>query len=139
MDTQQKGHIEKAINRTLDQYFEAARRCDAREFMSFFVESDEMTVIEDQEIRSSRKVFEAWINEFFRGVTQLDVTAEESRVFPHSPDVAVATGVFRFSAERTSGDTVSGRNAFTFVFVKQGERWQISNVHESSLPVQTRA
>jgi hypothetical protein len=56
---------------------------------------------------------------------------------PFSPDVAVATGVFRYSAQTTSGDTVGGRNAYTFVFVKKGERWLVHNVHESSLPVET--
>jgi len=139
MDTQQKGHIEKAIIQTLDEYFEATRRCDARGFMSFFVDTDEMTVIENEEIRPSRKVFEEWINGFFKGVVKLDVTAEERRVFPLSLDVAVATGVFRYSAQTTSGDAVGGRNAFTFVFVKKGERWQINNVHESSLPIETKA
>jgi uncharacterized protein (TIGR02246 family) len=139
MDTQQKGHIEKAIVQTLDEYFEAARRCDAGAFMSFFVDTDEMTVIENEEIRPSRKVFEEWVDGFFKDVVKLDVTAEERRVFPLSLDVAVATGVFRYSAQTTSGDTVGGRNAFTFVFVKKGERWQINNVHESSLPVETDA
>jgi uncharacterized protein (TIGR02246 family) len=139
MDTRQKGHIEKAIVQTLDEYFEAARRCDARGFMSFFVDTDEMTVIENEVIRPSRKVFEEWIDGFFKGVVKLDVTAEERRVFPLSLDVAVATGIFRYSAQTTSGDTVGGRNAFTFVFVKKGERWQINNVHESSLPVETEA
>ena len=139
MDTQQKGHIENAIVQTLDEYFEAARQCDARGFMSFFVDTDEMTVIENEEIRPSRKVFEEWIDGFFKSVVKLDVTAEERRVFPLSLDVAVATGVFRYSAQTTSGDTVGGRMAFTFVFVKKGERWQINNVHESSLPVETEA
>jgi uncharacterized protein (TIGR02246 family) len=139
MDAQQKEHIEKAIIQTLDEYFEAASQCDARRFMSFFVETDDMTVIENEEIRPSRKVFEEWANEFFKGVTKLDATAEERRVFPLSLDVAVATGILRYSAQTTSGDTVGGRNAFTFVFVKKGERWQIHHVHESSLPIKTEA
>jgi uncharacterized protein (TIGR02246 family) len=137
MDTQQKRQIEKAVVQTLDGYFEAARRCDPDGFMSFF--ADELTVIEDQEIRPSRKIFEEWIHEFFKGVVKLDVTPEERRVVPLSLDVAVATGVFGYSAQTMSGDTVGGRNAYTFVFVKTGERWQIHNVHESSLPVGTVA
>ena len=137
MDAQQKGQIEQAVGQTLDGYFEAARRCDPDGFMSFF--ADELTVIEDEEIRPSRKVFEEWIHEFFKGVVILDVTPEERRVVPLSHDVAVATGVFGYSAQTTTGDTVGGRNAYTFVFVKTGERWQIHNVHESSLPVGTAA
>jgi ketosteroid isomerase-like protein len=139
MDAKQEEHIEKAIVQTLEGYYEAARQCDARKFMSFFVDTDEMTVIENDEIRPSRKVFEEWIHEFFKGVVKLDVTGEDRRVFPLSFDVAVATGVFRYSAQTTSGELIGGRNAFTFVFVKKGERWQIKNVHESSLPVETTA
>ena len=134
---QEKRQIEKAIVQTLDGYFEAARRCDAGGFMSFF--AGELTVIEDAEIRPSRKVFEDWIYEFFKGVVKLDVAPEERRVVPLSLDVAVATGVFGYSAQTTTGDTVGGRNAYTFVFVKEGERWLIHNVHESSLPVETEA
>lgn len=139
MDAQQKGHIEKAIMQTLDEYFAAASQCDARRFMSFFVETDDMTVIEDAEIRPSRQVFGDWVTEFFKGVAKLDASAEERRVFPLSPDAAVATGIFRYSAQTTSGDTVGGRNAFTFVFVKRGDRWQIKHVHESSLPMETES
>jgi uncharacterized protein (TIGR02246 family) len=137
MDDQQKGQIEKAVVQTLDGYFAAARRCDPDGFMTFF--ADELTVIEDAEIRPSRKVFEEWIYEFFKGVVKLDVTPEEGRVVPLSPQVAVATGVFGYSAQTTTGDTVGGRNAYTFVFVRKGERWLIHNVHESSLPVETEA
>jgi uncharacterized protein (TIGR02246 family) len=131
--------MEKAIIQTLDEYFEAASQRDGRRFMSFFAEADDMTVIEDAEIRPSRKVFEEWAHEFFKGVAELDATAEERRVFPLSLDVAVATGILRYSARTTSGDIVGGRNAFTFVFVKKGERWLIHHVHESSLPVETEA
>ena len=139
MDAKHAEHVEKAIMQTLDGYFAAARQCDARSFMSYFVDTEEMTVIENEEIRPSRKIFEEWVSGFFKGVVKLDVTAEERRVFPLSPDVAVATGVFRYSAQTTSGESVGGRNAFTFVFVRKGEHWRINNVHESSLLVETEA
>lgn len=94
-----------------------------------------MTVIENDEIRPSRKIFEEWINEYYKDVVKLDAVAEERRVLPLSPEVGVATGIFHYTAQLTSGEVVGGRNAFTFVFVKQGERWLINYAHESLLPV----
>ena len=139
MDAKQKERIQKAIVQTHDGFYEAARQCDVRSFMSYFIDSDEMTVTENEEIRPSRKVFEEWVTGFYKDVVKLDVTVEERRVFPLSLDVAVATGVFRYSAQATSGEVVGGRVAFTFVFVKKGERWLISNVHESSIPAEAEA
>lgn len=137
MDAKQKAQVEKEVMQALDEYFAAARQCDAGKFMARFVDSEDMCVIENDEIRPSRKIFAEWIDAFFEGVVELDAVAEESRVFPLSSDVAVASGVFRYSARTTSDEVVDGRNAFTFVFVKQGGRWLINNVHESSLPVET--
>jgi hypothetical protein len=108
MDAQQKGYVENAVLQTLDECFQAACRCDASGFMPFLVDTDEMTVIENGELRSSRWVSEEWIKEFFAGLVKLEASAEERRVFPLSPDVAVATGVRRCSAQTISADTVAG-------------------------------
>ena len=58
MDAEQIERLEKAIVQTHDGFFEAARQCDARRFMPYFVDTNEMTVTENEEIRPSRKVFE---------------------------------------------------------------------------------
>ena len=47
-------------------------------------------------------------------------------------------GLFALAMPRGAGKTTSGEplgvhNAFTFVLVKQGERWRVKHVHESSL------
>lgn len=136
MDVEQEKHIKTEVIQAFDGYFEACRQLDPCRCMSYFVDTNDITVIEDSEIRPSRQVLEEWLYEFLKGVVKLDATLEERRVFPLSLEVAVATGIFQYSAQTTSGDAVGGRNAFTFVFVKSGERWQIKHAHESSLPVE---
>jgi uncharacterized protein (TIGR02246 family) len=133
LDTKQKANIEKAVLQTLEEYFAVIARRDVKRFLSFFVDTEDMTVIEDKEIRPSRKAFEEFAVGFFKDIVEISVTWEERRVFPLSNEVAVATGIFRISAKMTSGDTAVIRNAFTFVFVKKGDRWQIKHVHESSM------
>ena len=136
MDIEQEKNIIEAVIQAFDGYFEACHQCDPAKGLSFIVDDNDVTVIEDSEIRPSRQALEEWIYEFFKSIVKLDATLEERRVFPLALDVAVATGIFRFSAQTASGDAVGGRNAFTFVFVKTGERWQIKHAHESSLIVE---
>jgi hypothetical protein len=83
--------------------------------------------------RPSRKAFEEYIVGFYKDVVKLEGTLEEGRVFPLSPDVALAMGVFRYTARTTSGDTIGGRNAFSYVYVKRGESWRIKHAHESTV------
>lgn len=134
MDTKQKADIEKAILQTLDEYFAVVARRDVKRFLSFFVDTEDMTVIEDKEIRPSRKAFEEFVVGFFKDLVEISATLEERRVFLLSNEVAVASGIFRVSVKMNPGDTAVIRNAFTFVFVKKRDRWQIKHVHESSMP-----
>ena len=143
IDAKQGEHIEKAIMQTLDRYFEAARQRDHRRFICFLVDTNEMSTIENEEIRPSRKVFEEWITGFSKGIARLNAVAEERRVFPLSPEVAVATGVPRYSAETTSGEVVGGRSAFTSSLSRrlcqEGRASANQQCYESSLPDKTEA
>jgi len=67
-------------------------------------------------------------------VSQIEATWEQRTVNELAPNVAVVTGTFKVDAKDTKGAPMVFRNAFTFVLVKQGERWLVKHVHESSLP-----
>jgi hypothetical protein len=131
MDEAQRAEIEKAVMRALAEYFETTSRGDVAGLLSLFVADEELTAIENGVIRPSRRAFGEYIAESRKGF-KLEAALEEGRVFPLSSDAALATGAYRYSAIKPSGDAVEGRTAFSFVYVKRGEQWRIKHAHESA-------
>ena len=137
IDVAQKANVEKAIIEAADQYLEVARRRDVAGFMSFFADTAEMTVAENGMIYPSRKAFEEFAVGFFKETVEMEATYEKRQVIPLSADAALVTGILRYAAKQRSGETFGGRNAFTYVFIKKGDRWQFIHVHESSVPAES--
>lgn len=118
---------------TLDDYFAAVNARDPKKFLTFFVASEDLTVIEDKDLRLSRKAFVEFVDGFFKDVSEIKAIWEAREVHPLSPASAVVTGIFRVQAKDAKGAPMAFRNAFTFVLVKQGAAWRVKHVHESSL------
>lgn len=125
--------LEKAILTTLDNYFVAVNEQNPKKFLTFFVPTEDLTVIEDKDIRESRKAFVEFIDGFFKEVSEIKATWEARNVHPLSPEIAVVTGIFRVVAKDSKKEPMVFRNAFTFVLVKKSERWLVKHVHESTL------
>ena len=121
------------ILRMLDEYFAAVNARDPVKFLGFFVDTEDLTVFEDKESSLSRREFAAFVDSFFKGVSRIQATWESRAVYPLAPNVAVVTGAFKVEANDTQGAPLAVHNAFTFVLVKQGDRWLVKHVHESSL------
>lgn len=117
---------------TLDDYFAAVNARDPPRFLTFFSAND-LTVIEDKDLRLSRQAFEAFVEGFFKDVIEIRATWEKREVFSLSPGIAVVVGTFKVAAKDAKGDPMTFRSAFTFLLVKQGNAWRLKHVHESSL------
>ena len=124
--------VKQEVRRTLEGFFKAVEQHDLKDFLSFFAPGEELTVFEDKEM-NDWKGFVDFAEGFFKQVAELKIDVEECTVDPIGPGVAVATGVFKGIGKTTSGESLTLRNAYTYVLVKQGERWRIKHVHESSL------
>lgn len=128
------------ILRTLDDYFAAVNARDPGRFLTFFVPSEDLTVIEDRDLRLSRKAFQAFVESFFKDVAEVRAIWERRDVFLLAPPIAVATGTFRVTGKDAKGAPMAFRSAFTFVLVRRGGRWLVKHVHESSLdPAEAQA
>jgi uncharacterized protein (TIGR02246 family) len=122
-----------AILSMLDDYFAAVNAMDPSKFLTFFTQGEALTVIEDKDLRLSRQAFEAYIDDFFKGVSQIQATWETRTIHPLGPGQAVVTGTFKVKAKDAKGGPMAFRNAFTFVLVQREGRWRVKHVHESSL------
>jgi uncharacterized protein (TIGR02246 family) len=122
-----------SVLRMLDDYFAAVNSHDPVRFLTFFAQNEDVTVFEDKDLCLSRKDFAAFVDGFFKDVSQIQATWEQRTVHELAPNAAVVTGVFRVSAKDAKGLPVAVRNAFTFVLVKPADRWLVRHVHESSL------
>jgi len=122
-----------AILGMLDDYFAAVNARDPSRFLRFFVETEDLTVIEDKDQRLSRKAFVEFLDGFFKDVTEVRATWEKREVFLLTPGAATVVGTFRVAAKDTKGAPMAFRNAFTFVLVRRDGRWLVKHVHESSL------
>jgi uncharacterized protein (TIGR02246 family) len=122
-----------AILATLDDYFAAVNARDSKKFLTFFVASENLTVIEDKDLRLSRMAFVEFVDGFFKEVSEVQATWETRDVHPLSPGSAVVTGIFKVTGKDAKGAPMAFRSAFTFVLVKQGYAWRVKHVHESSL------
>lgn len=117
----------------LEQYFQAVQQHDLSGFLSFFLDDEAFTIVEDAETYDWQS-FVAFAEGFFQAVPVIAFELERCAVDPIALDSAVVTGVFRGMGQMTSGEPLAIRNAFTFVLVKREERWRIKHAHESSLP-----
>jgi uncharacterized protein (TIGR02246 family) len=118
---------------TLDDYFAAVNARDPQKFLTFFVADEGLTVIEDKDLRLSRKAFVEFVDGFFREVSEIQAIWESRTVHPLAPGSAVVMGIFKVTGKDAKGAPMAFRSAFTFVLVKQGPRWRVKHVHESSL------
>lgn len=118
---------------TLDDYFAAVNARDPQKFLTFFVAGEDLTVIEDKDLRLSRKAFVEFVEGFFKEISEIRATWETREVHPLSPGSAVVTGVFKVTGKDAKAAPMAFRSAFTFVLVKQGGAWRVKHVHESSL------
>lgn len=125
--------LRTAILDTLDDYFAAVNARDPKKFLTFFVAGEGLTVIEDKDLRLSRKAFVEFVEGFFREVSELQAVWETREIHPLSPGSAVVTGTFKVTGKDAKGAPMAFRSAFTFVLVKQGSVWRVKHVHESSL------
>lgn len=130
--TARAGGTEHAVRLLLAEYFRAVEHHDLPKFLSFFLEGEDFTVFEDGEMYDW-KSFVAFAEGFFQAVAEIACNLEKCTVDPVALGTAVATGIFKAMGKTTSGEPVVVRNAFTFVLIKQGDRWRIKHVHESSL------
>jgi uncharacterized protein (TIGR02246 family) len=124
--------VEQEVRRMFEDYFKTVERHELKNFLAFFAEDEDLTVLEDKEMYDW-KGFVAFAEGFFQQVAEIKFDHEKCTVNPIGPGVAVATGVFRAAGKTTSGEPISIRNSYTFVLLKQGVRWRIKHVHESSL------
>jgi len=125
--------VRPAILATLDDYFAAVNARDPKKFLTYFVASEDLTVIEDKDLRLSRSAFVEFVNGFFTEVSEIQASWETRKVHLLSPRSAVVTGTFRIQGKDAKGGPMAFRNAFTFVLVKQDAHWRVKHVHESSL------
>jgi uncharacterized protein (TIGR02246 family) len=122
-----------AILSMLDDYFAAVNARDPAKFLGFFAPNEDLTVFEDKELRPSRREFAAFVDGFFKDVSQIQASWEQRTVHELAPNAAVVTGTFKVEAKDAKGAPIAFRNAFTFVLVKPADRWLVKHVHESSL------
>ena len=120
------------VRQMLTEYFKTIERHELSKFLAYFAEGEGLTVFEDKEMYDW-KAFVAFAEGFFQQVKEITFDLEKCTVSPLSPTVAVATGVFRGTGKTASGEPLVVHNSYTFVLVKQGGRWRIKHVHESSL------
>lgn len=125
--------VEGRILATLDSYFEAVNARDPARFMAFFHPGEDLTVLEDKDLRWCRRDFAAFVAGFFKDVSELHATWERRTVHPLGPGAAAVTGTFKVTGKDTQGAPLAFRNAFTFVLVNRDGRWLVKHVHESSL------
>ena len=126
------GAVDEQVRRMLGEYFKSVERHELSKFLGFFAEGKDLTVVEDKEMYDW-KGFVAFAEGFFQQVAEISFDMEKCTVNPLSARVAVVTGVFKGTGKTASGEPVVVHNAFTFVLLKQGDRWRIKHVHESSL------
>jgi uncharacterized protein (TIGR02246 family) len=122
-----------SVLRMLDDYFAVVNAHDPARFLTFFAPNEDVTVFEDKDLCLSRKEFAAFVDGFFKDVSQIQATWEQRTVHELAPNAAVVTGSFKVAAKDAKGSPVAVRNAFTFVLVKPADRWLVKHVHESSL------
>lgn len=123
----------RAVLRMLDDYFAAVNAHDPAKFPGFFVDPEDLTAFEDEDLRLSRKKLVAFEDGFFKDVSQIQATWEQRTVHELAPSGAVVTGTFKVDAKDARGAPMAFRNACAFVLVKQERRWLVKHVHESSL------
>jgi uncharacterized protein (TIGR02246 family) len=124
--------VEREVRQMFEDYFKTVERHELKNFLAFFAAGEDLTVFEDKEMYDW-KGFVVFAEGFFQQVAEIKFDHEKCTVNPIGPGVAVATGVFRAAGKTTSGEPVAIRNSYTFVLLKQGDRWRIKHVHESSL------
>ncbi len=124
--------VPQDVHRTLEGFFKAVEEHDLNRFLSFFAPGEDLTVFEDKEL-NDWKGFMAYAEAFFKAVAELKFDIEKCTVDPVGPGVAVATGVFKGTGRTTSGERLALRNAYSWVLIKEGDRWRIKHVHEASL------
>ena len=124
--------IDQHVRETLDQYFRTAEQCDLEGFLALFSKGDDLTAFEDNEMYDWEGLV-GFVGGFFEQMAKIRIQLERCAVNSLVSSVAVATGVFNVVGMTTSGEEVSFRNCFTFVFVNEEGQWLIKHVHESSL------
>jgi uncharacterized protein (TIGR02246 family) len=125
--------LNKEILARLDDYFTAVNAKAAERFMGFFTPGEDLTVIEDKDLRLSRQEFRAFVDGFFKEVSEIQAVWEKRTVHPLAPGVAVVTGSFKVTGKDSKGAPMAFRSAFTFVLLKHQDEWRVKHVHESSL------
>ena len=120
------------VRQFLAAFFATAEQHDLPGFLALCAESEAFTVFEDKETYDWNS-FVAFAQGFFGQVSEIAFELETCAIDPVAQGAAVATGIFRGTGKMTSGEPVAIRNSFTFVLVKQAERWRVKHAHESSL------
>ena len=133
MNREEKAVVQKAILDRTSEWFEANRRCDAEAMLDLFDDSDELRHAENGVIFTYATLAD-FVRGWYETTDEMDLLLEERQVFPLAPEAATMTGIFRYEAKQRSGEVWAGRNAFTFVFIKRGDTWQVIHGHESPVP-----
>jgi len=123
---------DQEVRELLADYFRAVEQHDLTRFLSFFLQDEHFTVVEDKETYDWT-AFVAFAQGFFQAMAEIALQLETCAVDPLGSGGAVATGVFKGVGRMASGEPVAFRNAFTFVLIRQADEWRIKHVHESSL------
>jgi ketosteroid isomerase-like protein len=130
--TARPSRTDQEVRQTLVEYFKTVERHELKNFLAYFTAGEDLTIFEDKEMYDW-KGFVAFVEGFFQEVAEITIDLEKCTVDPLSPSVAVATGILRVTGKTTSGEPVTIRNSYTFVMLKQGDRWRIKHAHECSL------
>jgi ketosteroid isomerase-like protein len=130
--TGKASRVEGEVRQMLTEYFKTIERHELSKFLAHFAEGEDLTVFDNKEMYDW-KGYVAFAERFFQQVKEIRFDQEKCAVNPLSPTVAVATGVFRATGRMASGEPLVVHNTYTLVLVKQGARWRIKHLHESSL------
>jgi uncharacterized protein (TIGR02246 family) len=122
-----------ALRQGMAAFYETLLQADLTAFLDLFVGGEALTVIENDAMRGW-PAFQAFIEKLFRDTAEIRLGPESCAVNVLADGVAVTTGVFAGHVRPRQGGLVPIRTAYTFVWLKQGGRWRIQHIHESSLP-----
>ncbi len=131
LDEAKKAEITETIKQLTEKVFEAGSR-DLDEMFSYF--SDNTITIEHGKIDYSWEEHKKNAREMMANIVEFKATMGEIEVDVLSADVAVLYGFYSYMMKDKSDNTFEGKNAWTWVFNFEEEKWKIRHVHISALP-----
>jgi len=125
LTNEEREAVADTVGRLFDQIREATNAVDIDRLLGLYRDSDDLMYVAQSKIARSYNAYEQVVHSQFDPVAEANLQWLDTYIDVLTPDAAIATAAFQFTAVLQDGEIVNSAGTYTAVYSLRDGEWKI--------------